>query len=180
MGMPRLIVVSGPGGSGKTTLARELARALPCPVLSRDELREGMVASNPGVVAAPDDALALATYHLFFDAIALLLTGGVTVVAEAGFQHALWAPKLAALPGQAELRVIRCVLSAEVARQRGLARLRTDPARAAHPDAEWFGVPRAFTALDLPVPTLDVSTADGWDPPLDRIVSFCRPSGTEG
>lgn len=65
-----------------------------CPALCRDEIKEGMVASNPGFVPTPKDPLMLRTYHLFFDTIALLLRGEVTVVAEAGFQHALWWPKL--------------------------------------------------------------------------------------
>jgi adenylate kinase family enzyme len=53
MGIPTLIIVSGPGGSGKTTLAHQLAATLGCPALCRDEIKEGMVASYPGFVPAP-------------------------------------------------------------------------------------------------------------------------------
>jgi len=34
---PTLVVVSGPPGSGKTTLAHKIAAAVGCPVISRDE-----------------------------------------------------------------------------------------------------------------------------------------------
>jgi len=75
MGRPTLIVVSGPAGSGKTTLAHELARTIPCPAVSRDEIKEGMAASNPGLVPSAQDPLMQRTYDLFFETIALLLRG---------------------------------------------------------------------------------------------------------
>jgi adenylate kinase family enzyme len=41
--LPTLIVVSGPAGSGKTTLAHAIASAVGCPAICRDEIKEGMV-----------------------------------------------------------------------------------------------------------------------------------------
>jgi cytidylate kinase len=37
-----LVLVSGPAGCGKTTLAHGLATALTCPAICRDEIKEGM------------------------------------------------------------------------------------------------------------------------------------------
>ncbi len=59
-----MIVVSGPGGSGKMMLAHRLAAILGCPALCRDEIQEGMVASNPGFVPAITDPLTVRAYHL--------------------------------------------------------------------------------------------------------------------
>ena len=42
-GTPTLVVVSGPPRTGKTTLAHMIARAVPCPAVCRDEIKEGMV-----------------------------------------------------------------------------------------------------------------------------------------
>jgi predicted kinase len=46
--LPVLAVVSGPMGSGKTTLAHRLARAVGCPAICRDEIKEGMVHAGSG------------------------------------------------------------------------------------------------------------------------------------
>ena len=72
--LPILVVVSGPAGTGKTTLAHRLAAAIGCPAICRDEIKEGMVlhrsvrptAAQP--VSAPDrQALQLRTLDVFFE-----------------------------------------------------------------------------------------------------------------
>jgi Ni2+-binding GTPase involved in maturation of urease and hydrogenase len=44
--LPVLVVVSGPAGSGKTTLAHEIARAIGCPAICRDEIKHAVVAAD--------------------------------------------------------------------------------------------------------------------------------------
>ena len=164
MGTPTLIIVSGPAGSGKTTLAHELAAAVGCPALCRDEIKEGMVASNPGFVPAISDPLTVRTYELFFEAIALFLKAEVTLVAEAAFQHAIWWQGLQPLTGLATLKIIRCHVPDAVARERQLTRLAAQATRTAHIDTEHLSVDRTFDAIHVDAPTLDVDTGDGWHP----------------
>ena len=147
MGIPTLIIVSGPGGSGKTTLAHQLAVALGCPALCRDEIKEGMAASNPGFVPATSDHLTRRTYEVFFEVIALFLKAEVTLVAEAAFQHRLWWRGLEPLTDMAMLRIVRCQAPDELVRQRGLTRLTDKPTRASHADNEHFSAHRTFDPL---------------------------------
>jgi len=51
--IPTLVVVSGPPGTGKTTLAHKIAKAVGCPAVCRDEIKEGMMHAAPGFVTGP-------------------------------------------------------------------------------------------------------------------------------
>ncbi len=171
---PTLIVVSGPAGSGKTTLAHRLAAAVGCPALCRDELKEGMAAATPDFVPFTSDPLTLRTYDLFFTTIRLFLEHGVTHVAEAAFQHSLWARGLEPLRSLAELRIVRCHVDPEVARIRAEQRGREQPSRAAHDDAGHFAIDRFFEPLTLDAPTLDVNTSNADPIDIEAVVTFVR------
>jgi predicted kinase len=171
MDRPTLVVISGPAGTGKTTLAHELAAAIRCPSICRDEIKEGMVAAAVDFDPQRSDELTQRTLPIFFDVLRLLLEGGVTVVAEAAFQHHVWAPNLERLGELADLRVVQCHADAATARRR----VRERASRPAHADATVLDDPRYFenfTRVCIAVPSIDVDTTDGYDPSIDDVVEF--------
>lgn len=175
MGKPTLVVVCGPAGTGKTTLAHRVGGLIGCPVVSMDEIKEGMVHANPGFVAAPADRLTLRTVDVFFDVIELMIRAGVTAVVEAAFQDHRWRPRLEPLRALADMRVLSCAVPDDIARYRQVRRQQDKPVRAAHADAEHLrmaATARGFAPLDLDVPTLSVDTSDGYRPSLAEIVEF--------
>jgi len=112
---PTLAVVSGPPGSGKATLAHAIARALPCPAICRDEIKEGMVhAQGRDFRGGHGDPLTQRTFPLFVEVVRVLIEAGVPVVAEAAFQDARLRPELEPLNERARLPIIH---SASVARK---------------------------------------------------------------
>jgi predicted kinase len=179
---PTLIVVSGPPASGKTSLAHALARAVHCPAICRDEIKEGFVlgARSESFEPARGDGANLQATTVFLDVVEFLLQRGVTLVAEASFQHHRWAPRLTAFAELASLRIINCAVDDAVAHQRRRQRWINDPWRRrfhADPDPEHSA--RAadsppYQPVRLARPTLIVDTSDGYRPTFDEIVSFAR------
>ena len=163
--VPTLIVVSGPAGSGKTTLAHEIARAVGCPAICRDEIKEGMAhAAVPGFRPAAGDELTMRTLPVFFGVLEQFLLAGVTSVADAAFQDKLWRPWLTPLLPLARLRIVQCAADPEVAFGRIMRRRARNPVRGAHadPDAadreDYLRRLRAFDRISLDVPQLAVDT----------------------
>ena len=138
-------------GSGKTTLAHELAHAIGCPAICRDEIKEGMVHAHGPFEAAWGDELTQRTFPLFFEVLTLLARAGVTVVGEAAFQHFNWEPNLAPFADLAHVRVIRCRTDPGTAR----ARVEGRGHRTAHADGP------LLAGLDAAICTTRTSTTSG-------------------
>lgn len=177
--LPTLIVVSGPPGAGKTTLAHAVATALRCPAICRDEIKEGMAHATPGFTPGPGDELTKRTLSTFFGVLELLLKAQVTTVAEAAFQHRVWQPGLQPLQQLAQLRIVQCSVDPDMALQRTLRRTQENPVRQAHADPR-RGTTRTghneFDPISLEAPSIQVDTTDGYAPDLNTIVAFINSS----
>lgn len=175
---PLLIVVAGPPGSGKTTLAHKIAAAVGCPAICRDEIKEGMAHTAEGFIAGRGDELTVRTLPVFFATLDLLIRAGVTTVAEAAFQDRIWRLGLEPMAGVAELRIVHCTVAADVAFRRSLRRRKDNPLRSVHADpepgdrAEWTRRHAEFDRLALTAPWLEVDTTSGYRPALPEIVAF--------
>lgn len=178
---PRCIVVTGRPASGKTTLSNRLAQDIPCPLISRDAMKEGLVNTWQGHTTTID--MNKQVYETFFQTIDLLIGQSITIVIEAAFQHKLWVEPLSKLQEIANIRLIICSVDAEMARARFIERGNANPTRAQFHD-DWATddqaskLRRPYHAPELDVPTLNVNTSDGYNPSYDTILDFIRQPHT--
>lgn len=186
MGKPLLMVVTGRPGSGKSTLARILADRIHCPAICRDEFKEGFVHTHGKSHETLTGDTNLAVLNAFFGAIELLVSRNVSLIAEAAFQHKLWAPRLEPYVDKTRMRIVVCSLDPMLARERRIQRGLADPARErfhGDTDVRMFkqglkvGPGGEYQPPELPVPTLHVDTTEAYEPGIEKIAAFLmRPS----
>ena len=154
---------------------------MPCPAICRDEIKDGLVhASGIGDQSLDDDAVSRQAFRTFFEVLRLLVTAGVTVVAEAAFQDKLWRLGLEPLLNLADMRVIHCVADSALARERIIKRLAEYPtSRASHLDRELLEQLdsgklslETFQPLSIAAPSIRVDTTNRYHPDLDQIIGF--------
>jgi len=160
-GRPILVLMKGPPGSGKSTIAKELGRRLRWPVIDKDAVRDLLPDELGGI--SYEAMLALAERQLSI---------GLNVIADSplGYARAYAKAHAVAAGTDARMLVIECECS-DVAEWRRRIEQRSGTGLAAHHTTDWSKVEafRERTAADpyeVDVPNLKVDTSR----PLEHLV----------
>lgn len=184
---PRLVVITGAPGSGKTTLGTRLSQALQLPFVARDQIRRGLYVTAGLWDATPPDPVPTrrAAPETFLRVLETIASLGVSAIAECTFARddPFAFGRLSAV---ADCSVI--VTHSARALERFQTRQMSDRLIGSAPVLDALGFPslqehtadaidrmRTLTAemrTEFDVRTLTVTTDDGYDPPLEDIVAF--------
>jgi len=163
----RLVVVSGPPASGKTTVAVPLARGLALPLVAKDTVKEALM----DVLGAEDversGELGRATFAVIHALARSHLDTGAGLVLEANYSRGASEAELLPLVAGSRAVVVHCWAPPDVLEARYRAR-----AAQRHPGHQdlprlarglpWLRPP-ATEPPDLGVPCLRVDTSQPWD-----------------
>jgi predicted kinase len=178
--LPRLVIVTGAPGTGKTVLATRLSHELGLPLLTKDAIKEAMMDALPVPDREASMQLGAAVFRLLFTFSQSLLDAGVGIVLEAPFTHPQADAPLRELGRNARTTLIQCVAPAELVLKRYRERYESGQRHPGHFDGVVLdGLAERLQAGEYEAPLIDVpklivDTSDGYHPTLDEIVAALK------
>ncbi|NJM42383.1 MAG: ATP-binding protein [Anaerolineae bacterium] len=164
MSTSTLLIINGLPASGKTTLAKWLARKLGWPIIHKDDVKEILFDTLGWSDRAWSMKLGAATVEVLFHLVEMQLAAGVSFVVECNFKPELASPQMREILSKTNAHCVQvlCHAAGRVRLQRFIDRAR----HAGHIDSDvTMDMADAWAAqwlapLDLGGPVVEVDTTD--------------------
>lgn len=170
MSRPRLVIIAGPPGAGKTSLAGPLARQLGYALLGKDAIKERLADAFGASAIHHSPHLGLGAMLVLYDVARELLQNGHPLVIESTFYRGTAEADLAPLIGMADAVMIHVTADDEVLVSRYRRRAGSAERHCVHNGTDRIKDLRRNLASgatqppDLAIPVIEVDTTYG---PLD-------------
>lgn len=177
MQKPHLLIVTGRPGAGKTTFAKALSQAFFMPVISRDEIKEGYVHTfGKRHTELPPETNGIVN-EVFSDTLMRLITGNVSVIVEAAFQHKVWSSILEPFMDKARICLLICKIDDKAAVDRFVKRGLDNPLREHFHGDKGVDMVRQGIALHvspyeeprIDVPKFYIDTLSEYNPSINEL-----------
>lgn len=133
---PLLVIVLGPPGSGKTTLARRIAQEFRLPLVAKDDIKESLFESLGWHDREWSKKLGHATFELLYYFAEVELAAGRSFIMECNFDNESATPRLRALQTKFKFEPLQIFCNApdEILRQRFRSRWASGTRHPGHVD----------------------------------------------
>ena len=113
MGVPRLIIITGSAGAGKTTIGKWLAEKLRFPFFNKDGIKEVLYDSLGWSDREWSQKLGAASSELIWYVVHAQLQAGRSLIIESNFSPKFTNPQLQLLKDSYELKVVQILCQAD-------------------------------------------------------------------